>query len=544
MDAFKRLTPFLFIAAQLDPKDIPGIAAQGFRLLVDLGPRHDLGLAAEARRIGLDYRPAAATASEDEALLELISGQRGPVLILSQDAEAAVRLWALAEASSQAPERILETAASAGFDIGPLDGALRERRQRLARTPRNAESADFDVVVIGGGAAGCAVTSSLLKRNPRLRIAVLEPAETHYYQPGWTLVGAGVFSQAHTHRPMQRCIPPRATWIRQAAKAFHPQASRVLLADGSHLRYRALAVCTGLELDWNAIEGLDETLGRNGVTSNYAFDLAPYTWECVQALRGGRALFTQPPVPIKCAGAPQKAMYLSCDWWRRRGVLDAIQVDFCSAGAALFSVAAFVPALMRYVERYNAHLHFGETLVAVDGPARLAHFRVNDAEGNGRTLTREFDLLHLVPPQRPPACIGSSPLANPEGWLEVDPYTLQHLRHENVFGLGDIIGVANAKTAAAVRKQAPVVAENLLRVLAGQAPSAHYDGYGACPLTVERGRVVLAEFGYDGRLLPSFPLDPRVARRSAWALKTRVMPRVYFDLMLKGREWLTASHGT
>lgn len=213
-------------------------------------------------------------------------------------------------------------------------------------------------------------------------------------------------------------------------------------------------------------------------------------------------------------------------------------MDFCSAGAVLFGVADFVPPLMKYVERYGAHLHFNNTLVKVDGEAHKAWFKVTAADGSTSLVEREFDLLHLVPPQRAPEFVRQSPLANADGWIEVDHETLRHPRYGNIFSLGDVCAAPNAKTAAAVRKQAPVVAENVLSVLAGRGPRAVYDGYGSCPLTVERGKVILAEFGYGGKLLPTFPFDPRVPRRLAWELKTKWMPGIYFDLMLKGHEWL------
>jgi sulfide:quinone oxidoreductase len=260
----------------------------------------------------------------------------------------------------------------------------------------------------------------------------------------------------------------------------------------------------------------------------------------VQGMRGGRALFTQPPMPIKCAGAPQKAMYLSCDHWRRRGVLGDIEVELDTAGGVLFGVKEFVPPLMAYVERYGAKLAFNSTLKAVDGPARKAWFDVTDAQGKVTRQEKSFDMIHVVPPQTAPDFIRSSPLADAAGWVEVDSETLRHPRYGNIFGLGDACSAPNAKTAAAVRKQAPIVAENVLSVLDGGAPRAIYDGYGACPLTVERGKVVMAEFGYGGKLLPTFPLDPTKARRLYWLAKTRVMPFLYWEVMLKGREWLAA----
>ncbi len=402
-----------------------------------------------------------------------------------------------------------------------------------------------DVVVVGGGAAGLATAASLLRRRPDLDVAIIEPSEVHHYQPGWTMVGAGVFSPKKTRRPEKTLIPDGATWIRGSVAAFDPGHDRVALTDGRTIGYRTLVAAPGLKLDWAAIPGLIETLGRNYVTSNYGCDTAPHTWELVQAMRSGRALFTQPPMPIKCAGAPQKAMYLSADHWRYQGRLKDIQIEFHNAGPALFGVAAYVPALMEYIEAYGVDLRFGSRLTAVDGPARRATFAVAGPDGATQEDVREFDFLHVCPPQTAPDVVRDSPLAAESGWIEVDDATLRHKRFENVFGLGDACSAPNAKTAAAARKQAPVVAENLLSVLDGRSMAAVYDGYGSCPLTVERGKIVLAEFGYGGKLRPSFPkwlVDGQKPSRLAWWLKSEALPEIYWRGMLKGREWMAAPH--
>lgn len=405
------------------------------------------------------------------------------------------------------------------------------------QTQHNVEA--WDVVVIGGGTAGISVASSLLRRAPGLKLAIVEPADHHDYQPAWTLVGGGAYDVRKTRRPMASVIPAGAKWIRAAAARIETDDNAVVLENGERVAYRQLVVAPGLRLAWEKIAGLQETLGQNGVTSNYRYELAPYTWQLVQQTMRGTALFTQPAMPIKCAGAPQKAMYLACDHWRRAGVLNDIDVEFNLQGAALFGVATFVPPLMAYVERYNARLAFASNLVAVDGPARLATFEVKDAEGNVARVQKRFDMLHAVPPQAPPGFIAESGLADAAGWCEVDHATLQHPRHANVFSLGDACSAPNAKTGAAARKQAVIVAENLLAARRGAPLALRYDGYGSCPLTVEKGKVVLAEFGYGGKLLPTFPLDPTQPRRLMWFLKAKVLPSFYWWGMLKGREWLT-----
>jgi len=353
----------------------------------------------------------------------------------------------------------------------------------------------WDVLIIGGGAAGIASASSLHARDKALSIAVIDPAETHYYQPGWTLVGAGIFTQAQTARSMASIIPGGITWLKAAVSGIEPERNVVIAAGSEEVGYKRLIVAPGVVLDWQSIDGLTETLGTNGVTSNYRYDLAPYTWELVSNLQRGRALFTQPPMPIKCAGAPQKAMYLSGDHWHRNKRLADVDIEFYNAGAVLFGVKAYVPALMRYVDRYQADLNFSHNLVAIDGAAKVARFEKTDADGNTEMVERQFDMIHVCPPQKAPEFISAGPLADQHGWVDVDRNTLRHKSYDNIWSLGDVMNAPNAKTAAAARAQAPIVAANIIADIRKTHTVALYNGYGSCPLTVERGKVVLAEFG-------------------------------------------------
>jgi sulfide:quinone oxidoreductase len=401
----------------------------------------------------------------------------------------------------------------------------------------------FDVVIVGAGSAGIATAASLRKRNKDISIALIDPSEDHYYQPGWTMVGGGVFSAESTHRKTTDLIPHNVTWLATAVTKFVPKDNVVLITDGSEVSYTQLIIAPGLKINWAGIEGLEETLGKNGVTSNYRYDLAPYTWKLVEEMQKGKAIFTQPPMPIKCAGAPQKALYLSASEWFRTNRIKDINIEFYNSGGVLFGVEAYVPALMSYINKYKAKLKFSHTLIKVDGTSKTAWFNTTNADGEATVVETKFDFLHVCPPQCSPDFISQSELSDAAGWLEVDPATLQHTKYKNIWGAGDVINATNAKTMAAARKQAPVVAQNVANVFANSESRVAYDGYGSCPLTVERGKIVLAEFTYGGKLAPTFPSwfnDGTKPTKFSWILKARILPHIYWRVMLKGREWLAS----
>lgn len=545
----KKLSDELTVSPQIAVTDMTTLKASGFRSIICHRPDseaadqplfHEIETAARTAGLEIRHQPITAGKIADTdavAFGELMETLPKPVLAFCRTGTRSASLWSLAEARSRPLVDIVGAAKAAGYD---MSGIVR-RIANGGRTPTHIADVSHDVVIIGAGAAGISAAASLLSRKADLDFAIIDPADIHYYQPGWTMVGAGIFDAAVTVHTMASVIPRGVKWIHAAVTAFEPKENAVILEGCRIVKYNRLIVCPGLKLDWNRVEGLSETLGQNGVTSNYRYDLAPYTWELVRSLKSGRAMFTQPPMPIKCAGAPQKAMYLSADHWHRTKRLQDVEVDFYNSGAVLFGVADYVPTLMEYVKRYDAKLHFHHTLTAVDGPAKKATFVKSSPGQPSETIEVGFDMLHVVPPQCAPDFIKVSPLADAAGWVDVDQGTLRHKTFQNIWSLGDVCSAPNAKTAAAARKQAPVVAQNIVIDMGHAKGHAIYDGYGSCPLTVERGKIVLAEFLYGGKLAPSFPsflIDGTKPSRAAWWLKERVLPPIYWQAMLKGREWL------
>lgn len=553
----KRVNDSFSVSGQLTLADLPALQTAGVKTLIGNRPdgevagqpaHAELAAAAAAHGMAVYYLPVVhdtINSVDVEQFAALLASSNGAVHAWCRSGLRSVTLWSLAQVKQGADPAALAAQASAlGFDFTSFAtrfaGVMAELRDVFATAPLRAHC---PLLIVGGGAGGISVAASLLRRQPGLAITIVEPAEQHYYQPGFTMIGGGTFTDRQVVRPMASVIPKGVQWIKAALVHFLPQRNQVVLTSGECLSYERLIVSAGLKLNWGAVEGLQETLGRNGVTSNYQPGLARYTWELVQGLRKGRAVFTQPPMPIKCAGAPQKALYLSGSHWLRSGCLGDIDIDFYNAGAVLFGVGAYVPALQRYIERYRANLHFGHNLVKVDGPNRLATFAYTDAAGAIARTEVRFDMLHVCPPQCAPDFLRNSPLADRAGWMDVDQHSLRHKRYANIWGLGDCTNTPNAKTAAAVRKQVPVVADNLSADLRQRTGSSRYDGYGSCPLTVEHGRIVLAEFLYGGKVAPTFPtwlLEGSRPSWLAWAMKCYLLPWVYWHLMLKGNETLTA----
>jgi sulfide:quinone oxidoreductase len=389
------------------------------------------------------------------------------------------------------------------------------------------------VLIVGGGTAGISVTARLTRGWRRsLDVAVIEPSDKHYYQPLWTLVGAGVFPKQASQRPEASVMPRRATWIRDAVATFDPDQNALVTRDGRRITYDWLVVAGGIQLNWGAIAGLRNALGHDGVCSNYSFQTVDSTWNELRNFRGGTAVFTHPSGAVKCGGAPQKIMYLADDHLRRAGVREKSRIVFAAATPSIFAVEKYRHTLDQVVARKDIECLFRNELIEVRGPAREAVFRNLDTQ---QTTVVRYDLLHVTPPMSAPDFIANSPLADAHGWVEVDKHSLRHVRYANVFALGDCSNLPTSKTGAAVRKQAPTLVRNLKAAIDGLPMPARYEGYTSCPLVTGYGKLVLAEFDYDKHPAETFPFDQSRERRSMYWLKKYLLPFMYWHGMLKGR---------
>lgn len=391
------------------------------------------------------------------------------------------------------------------------------------------------IVVVGGGAAGLGVAARLLHANASNDVAIIEPSDKHYYQPLWTLVGGGVIGREASVRPMTGLIPKGARWIQDAVTEFFPEENRLTTRDGKDIGYEYLVVAPGIQIDWDKIKGLPEALGRNGVCSNYSYETVNSTWDSIRRFSGGNAIFTFPPPPIKCAGAPQKIMYLAEHYFRKHGVREKSRVVYYCATPTIFSAPKYAAALNEQVVKPRGiEVHYRYNLVEIRSDSREAVFQNLDTQ---EALVQSYDMIHVAPPMSAPDFVKRSQLANEAGWVDVSKETLQHVRYPNVFGIGDASSLPTSKTAAAVRAQAPVLLANLLAAMRGQPLTASYDGYTSCPLVTGYGRLILAEFDYELQPRETFPFDQGKERWSMYQLKRYVLPVIYWEGLVKGYKW-------
>ncbi len=430
------------------------------------------------------------------------------------------------------------------------------------------------VLIIGGGTAGIMVAAQMLRKNSKADIGLLEPADTHYYQPAWTLVGANTYSYEKTARSMASVMPSGVNWIKEFAEKIDPENNKVTTKDGNEFTYDYLVVAPGLRMAPELVKGLPEAMDKGVVCSNYTDP--NHTWEVLKNFKGGTALFTQPTTPIKCGGAPQKIMYLASDYFGKHNLKDKTKVVFATPGSVIFGVKPVAETLMKVVDRYDINLRFHHKLVEVDGEKQIAWYELGkdvkaggcvviSGDNDGKDLDESiqynykdvevtkdgnrfgihFDMMHLAPPQASPKFIAASPLANEGGWVSVDQNTLQHTKYSNVFGLGDAAQLPTAKTGAAIRKQVPVVVGNILHLIKNNSlTDKKYNGYSSCPLVTGYGKMVLAEFIYGSKFTPDpklkqFPLmisDSSKEHWRLWILKKYILPYLYWQKMLKGVE--------
>ncbi|XP_047501361.1 sulfide:quinone oxidoreductase, mitochondrial-like [Penaeus chinensis] len=406
-------------------------------------------------------------------------------------------------------------------------------QQTAALSTSSVRNKSYELVVVGGGAGGCATAAKFSSKLGKGKVAVIEPADMHYYQPMWTLVGGGMKTLENSGKPMSKVLPKKADWIKQRVVAFDPANNKVMTDDGQEINYQYLVVALGLQLNYNKIKGLPEAFETPGVGSNYSPLYVNKTFESLRNFKQGNAIFTFPATPIKCAGAPQKIMYIADEYLRKNGKRDKANILFNTSLGVIFGVKKYAEVLWEVVKERDLTVNLRHNLVEVKPDSREAVFQNLDNPEEFKTF--EYEMLHVTPPMSSPDVLNQcTSLVDGAGYLNVKKDTMQHVDFPNVFGIGDCTSLPTSKTAAAVAGQVGVLRKNLSAVMAGKNPDSLYDGYTSCPLVTGYSKCILAEFDYDGNPLETFPINQAKERRTMFHLKKDFMPDMYWLGLLNG----------
>jgi len=431
------------------------------------------------------------------------------------------------------------------------------------------------IVIVGGGLAGMSTSALINNSISNADITVIEPdPKSCSYQPGQTLVGAGIWDGSEIVYKRDDKLPSGVKLIKGAVTAFDPENNKVMVGE-QEVSYDQLIVATGLMLNYGAIKGLDgeitsagtdnkETrakVGKDGVHSIYFQDGAVDTWEGLQELvakakaqKGQnkpklQAIFTHPNTPIKCGGAPKKIMYLTNARLEEAGVRDEVELTFYPNGGKMFGVPEYHEAILQQYKDRGFKWNYKHNLVEVDTAAKLATFNHHwtekgewdeDLEEYGVELKSElvevkYDFIHITPPMKAPDVVAHSKIGSAKGWVPVKKETLQHVKYANVWCLGDVAAVPMGKTGGSARKQYKVVVSNMISSMEGKSLEAKYHGYTVCPLITSIGTVMLAEFNWTKKPTPMVPLDPTQERWIWWLLKVYALKPMTVMGMLSGR---------
>lgn len=388
------------------------------------------------------------------------------------------------------------------------------------------------LLIVGGGSGGCTMAAKLSKHE--CDVIILEPNDKHYYQPMFTLIGGGMKTLSQSCSSTKSVLPKNVNWIQDKVESFNPQVNNVTTSNGDTINYDYMVVSVGLQYNYDQIVGLREALDKkdSGVCTNYSSQYVEKTYKVLQSFNGGNAIFTFPNTPIKCAGAPQKIMYITEDYLRRKGKRNKANIMYKTSTPAIFGVKKYAQKLQEICNARNISVGLRQNLIQIDSTQNKATFEFLDVPNKIESI--EYSMLHVTPPMSPPDVLMKSSISNSAGYLDVDPYTLRHNVYGNIFGIGDCTSCPTSKTGAAVAAQSIVVLKNMINVMNGKDLKEKYDGYTSCPLVTGYSKCILAEFDYDLKPLETFPINQGNELRSMLLIKKHLLPFIYWNIMLKG----------
>ncbi|MCB1166732.1 MAG: NAD(P)/FAD-dependent oxidoreductase [Leptospiraceae bacterium] len=357
------------------------------------------------------------------------------------------------------------------------------------------------IIIVGGGTAGTMMAHHLSRRLnlKEWEISLIDPEETHYYQPGYLFLPFGIYEESDIAKPRGSLLPRSTSWIRTGAEEIIPDRNVVRLQDGSEKSYDLLIIATGSHIAPEETEGMQGNGWRKNIFDFYSSEGASALRGPLHGFQGGDLVIHVNEMPIKCPVAPLEFCFLSDYYLQKWGIRQKTRITYITPLDGAFTKPVAAQALGHLMSDK------GIDVVADFNAERIDNEEQKIIGYDGREI--HYDLLVTVPTNMGDSLIERSGFGDDLNFVPVDKHTLQAKVKDNIFVIGDATDVPTSKAGSVGHFEGELLIENILRYLGGKELEPSFDGHANCFIESGHKKGLLIDFNYDQEPVPGrFPI--------------------------------------
>ena len=357
------------------------------------------------------------------------------------------------------------------------------------------------VLVLGGGTAGTMAANRLRKALPESdwSVTVVDADDNHRYQPGFLFLPFGTYKPGQVTKSRRKYLSKGVSLVYGEIDSVVADDSAVLLTDGSRLTYDYLIIATGVTPRPDQTPGMADggEWGRS-IHEFYSYEGSMALAQKLATWPGGKLVIHITEMPIKCPVAPLEFAFLADDYFKSKGMRDAVDITYVTPLDAAFTKPIAAEA-------------FGNTLEE-KGVTVVPDFMIESVDSDEKKIVAydetevPFDLLVTIPLNMGADFVARSGLGNDLNLVPVDKFTQQSKAHPNIFALGDANDIPASKAGSVAHFEVDIFLDNFLQLVSGSAMTHKFDGHANCFIETGAGKAMLIDFNYDTEPLPGkFP---------------------------------------